>query len=70
MIDFYHFGESIRAERLKQGLSQRKLAELSGVSLSSIKRIEKGKQEPCLNVVAGLFKGLGYNLFDSSTWPE
>jgi len=36
-------GANIRATRLKQNITQQDLAEESGVSLSSIKKIEKGE---------------------------
>lgn len=39
-------GAYIRALRLRQGLTQSKLAELVGVSGNTIWRIEKGRQEP------------------------
>ena len=36
-------GERLKAVRLKQNITQQTLAEESGVSLSSVKKIEKGE---------------------------
>ena len=36
-------GERLKAVRLKQNITQQALAEESGVSLSSVKKIEKGE---------------------------
>lgn len=36
-------GENLKAARLKQNISQQSLAESAGVSLSSLKKIEKGE---------------------------
>jgi transcriptional regulator with XRE-family HTH domain len=39
------FGEKVRSLRKKQGLNQKMLAEVSGVSAATISRIESGKVE-------------------------
>lgn len=55
-----HIGEFVRAERLKRGLSQRKLALLSGVSNSEISRMEAGeRKKPSPGVLRALAGPLG-----------
>lgn len=55
-----HIGEFVRAERRKKGLSQRKLALLSGVSNSEISRIEAGqRKKPSPGVLRALAGPLG-----------
>lgn len=44
------FGGSLVAARNRSGLTQEKLSELSGVGLSTIKRIEAGRAQPSLFV--------------------
>lgn len=44
------FGGSLVAARNSSGLTQEKLSELSGVGLSTIKRIEAGRAQPSLFV--------------------
>ena len=41
-----NFGKIIRIERIKNDLSQEKLAELLNVSMRTISLIESGKQHP------------------------
>ena len=40
---FTRIGSRLKAERLKQNITQQSLAEASGISLSSLKKIEKGE---------------------------
>ena len=44
------FGGTLVSARNRSGLTQEKLSELSGVGLSTIKRIEAGKAQPSLFV--------------------
>lgn len=52
------FGERIKDLRLKKGLSQTTLAQLSGLSLPSISKIERGE----FNLTLADFLALGHSL--------
>ena len=45
-------GLHIRKLRKERALTQKQLSELTGISVSSISRIENGKQAPLFNVIA------------------
>jgi transcriptional regulator with XRE-family HTH domain len=49
----------IKEWRAKRGLSQRDLAEVSGVSREYIARIELGQHDPTLSTLEKLAKALG-----------
>jgi transcriptional regulator with XRE-family HTH domain len=53
------FINQLKQERLKQGLSQRNLAEAAGLNPSTVHLIEKGKRNPTLAVLLMLFDALG-----------
>lgn len=48
--------------RSRAGLSQRALAERTGVSASSVARIERGRMEPTLELLQRLVEGCGFEL--------
>ncbi len=50
---------TLKALREKATLSQRELAELTGLTTSTINRIETGKQKPIPRTVRKLAKALG-----------
>lgn len=54
----------LRDERIKQGLSLRRLAELSGVGFVTIARLESGQLDPRLSTVVALCSALGVSLSD------
>lgn len=54
--------ERIRALRKSHGISQGELAEISGVSLPSISRLERGKETIRLDVLIKILECLGYEL--------
>jgi transcriptional regulator with XRE-family HTH domain len=54
-----HFGQRIRAIRTKQGISQEKLAELSGLHRTYISTLELGKRNISLKNIYTLAKALG-----------
>lgn len=63
----FHFGNIIKKERLKKGLSQQELANLSGTSKTYISRIENNALEPELStlykiVVIGLGKRMSVQI--------
>jgi DNA-binding XRE family transcriptional regulator len=47
----FHFGNSIKKERLKKGLTQQELADLSGTSKTYISRLENNDLEPELSTL-------------------
>lgn len=53
-------GLHIRKLRRERGMTQKQVSELTGLSVSSISRIENGKQDPLFPVIA-LF-ALAFNL--------
>ena len=50
--------ESIKQIRLKIGITQKKLAELSGVSISMINQIESGRSQPSYETAKRIFNSL------------
>lgn len=52
----------IRLLRRSHGISQAELALISGVSLPSISRLEKGKETIRLDVLTRILDSLGYEL--------
>lgn len=55
-------GESIKARRKVLGITQRTLAELAGVGVNTLTRIEKGEGNPSLEVLLKLADTLGLDL--------
>jgi transcriptional regulator with XRE-family HTH domain len=54
-------GELLKAERQKQNLTQKQLAEKSGISFVSISRFENGTQ-PRLSIITKIFDAMGKTL--------
>jgi transcriptional regulator with XRE-family HTH domain len=54
-------GQLLKEERNKAGLTQKQLAEKSGISFVAINRIEKGNL-PRVSVATKLFNALGLDL--------
>jgi len=54
-------GQLLKEERTKLNLTQKQLAQKSGISYVSINRIENGKN-PRLSVVSKLFEAMGQTL--------
>lgn len=51
--------ETLRAERMKAGLTQEQLAERIGTKKSYISRLERGKADVQLSTLFRIFEGLG-----------
>jgi transcriptional regulator with XRE-family HTH domain len=61
------FGRNVRRLRTEQGLTQEQLAELAGLNLTDVGRIERARRDPGVRVVMKLADGLGVpvaKLFD------
>lgn len=54
--------ETIKTRRLKLNLTQVDLAEMSGVSLATVKDIERGKGNPSIRTVERILDVLGLEL--------
>lgn len=58
------FGDKIREERLKQGLSQEELAKIAGVHRTYIGMIERAEKNITLENIEKLARALKINLAD------
>ncbi len=57
-----NFGELIRKERVKHGMTYRELAELTGCTVRSIQYWEKGKKSISLYNADKILKALGISM--------
>jgi len=53
------FGKNLKKLRLKSGVTQEKLAELTGLSVVYVGYLEQGKNNPSLEVIYRLADALG-----------
>lgn len=59
------FGKNLRVERVKNGLSQEKLAEKAGLScFTHIGKIERGEMNPTLTTIVSIMKALNVSFED------
>lgn len=56
------FGIKVKLERIKQNLSQEKLAEFADVNKNSIGSIERGETSPTLDTVNAIAKAFGISI--------
>lgn len=59
-LQSYYIGEAIKAERLKQNLTQEELGLKIGVKKSQISKLESGKSIITLPTMSKVFKALGF----------
>lgn len=59
-LQAYYIGEAIKAERLKQHLTQEELGSKVGVKKSQISKLESGKCIITLPTMSKIFKALGF----------
>lgn len=59
-LQAYYIGEAIKAERLKQHLTQEELGAKIGVKKSQISKLESGKCIITLHTMSKVFKALGF----------
>lgn len=57
-----NFGMKIKLERIKQNLTQKKLAELTGINTNILYYIEKGKRMPKIDATIKLAEPLNLTL--------
>lgn len=57
-------GRNVRKVREKNGLTQEKLAEISGFSQQYISGLEQGKRNPTIVTIYELSQALGVNYLD------
>lgn len=65
-----HFGKRVREERLKQNLSQEKLAELAELHRTYIGMIERGEKNITLENIEKIAKALGIQLDKLMHWEK
>lgn len=58
----FEVGSRIKSQRKKHGISQEKLAELSGLNTSYIGQIERGDKNPSIETVYKIAKSLNISL--------
>jgi Zn-dependent peptidase ImmA (M78 family)/DNA-binding XRE family transcriptional regulator len=63
-MDVKHISNNIRKWRITKGYSQKTLAEKAGVSLLTIKKLESGENQPRMNTLEAISKGLEIRLYD------
>jgi transcriptional regulator with XRE-family HTH domain len=59
-----YFGEWVRTERLRQGLSQEKLAEKAGVHRTYVGMVERAEKNVTLRSMEKIVSGLGMAVGD------
>ena len=59
-LQAYYIGEAIKAEKLKQNLTQEELGAKVGVKKSQISKLESGKCIITLPTMSKVFKALGF----------
>ncbi len=57
-----HFGDAMKKRRARLEITQETLAQISGVSLRSIKALEKGTGNPTLSQLTKVMRVLGWVL--------
>lgn len=57
--DAFIIGEQLKAERIRQGLTQEELAQRIGTKKSFVSRVENGRVDIQLSTLSRLFNGLG-----------
>lgn len=65
------FGRHLRTARLRRGLAQASVADMAGVSLRTLQKLESGDPGVAIRTVASVMKILGFGTsFDSLCSPE
>ena len=65
-MNIKEYGEKIKAERIKQGLTQFELAEQCNIGIRTIQRIEKGKVSPRIQTIKILNEFFGIQVSNFS----
>ena len=53
------FAANLRRQRVRQGLSQERLASLAHIHRTEVSLVERGEREPRLSTIVRLARGLG-----------
>lgn len=56
-------GLNIRVQRVKRGISQEELADLSGIARSTMGVVERGEQSPSLQTIAKIATALKIDIY-------
>ena len=57
-----HFGKRVRDLRIRQNLTQQQLADIAGVSINTLTKIERNEGNPTLDVLERVLDALGLDL--------
>lgn len=63
-MNIRNFGANIKRERIKNGMSQAKLAELSGITAVALCRYERNQRIPMVDVAYEIATVLGVTIDD------
>lgn len=63
-------GRDVKRRRVRLGLSQAQLSELSGIAQGHISQIERGERKPSLSTLAKLRDALGLPPDEFAEWIE
>lgn len=62
MITLNHLGLAIKERRKQLGITQPHLAELAGVSINTLYKLERGQGNPSLEVIGKIAEVLGFEI--------
>jgi len=65
-----HLIEKLREERLQQGFSYEKLAEITGLHRTTISLIERGKSHPTLLICLKIAKALNLDILNADIFNQ
>ena len=54
-----HIGENVRRLRIREAMTQRELAQLAGITETTLSRVERDEREPHMSTVRKLAEALG-----------
>lgn len=57
-------GMNIRIERIRRGISQESLADLSGIARSTMGIVERGEQSPSIQTLAKIANALNIDIYE------
>ena len=69
-MERFEIAQAVKRWREARDLSQRDLADKSGVGFASIGRIETGRQDPTVGMLARLAEALGIRVVDFFLAPK
>lgn len=64
VVDFMTFGQRIKSERMKQGISMNKLAKMVGIAQSGLSDLEAEKRQVSFETAIKLIEALGFTPYE------